>query len=263
MDCSNMNEKKLIQDIYRLLDGEVSPGERDDIERYIAEHPEAEKLYRQCEKISRQLEMLPQEEADPYLKSAVMNKINTRQQSQEKKSLGLRFVQDFWHRPAFKLSYIFIAGVVTGFLVLTILKIDFTSSVKKDNLKGTFSSPRSFENLKVAEALQFENSQVKAVCNVRYSQNFVEIHLELTSENMLTSIFEFNTENFSVYNIQPLLVNVQSSSLIASNSVNLNTIGNNKYVIQLYNKKPHSNDIVFRLVQEGQQIYQNTVTINK
>ncbi len=60
MDCFKMKEKKLIKDIYRLLDGELSPEERDELERYIAQNPEAARLFNQCNIAKKQLESLPE-----------------------------------------------------------------------------------------------------------------------------------------------------------------------------------------------------------
>lgn len=259
-----MNEKKLLTEIYRLLDGELSPSERDELEKYIAAHPEAAKLYSQCEQIKKQFEVLPKVEVDADLKSTVLNRINARQQAQQQEEIRFNVVQQFWQRPAFKASFIFVAGVFIGFLVFSFLNTDFFQfSGNRDKVQGAFSSPRSFQDLKVADVLQFENPQVKAICNVRYSQNWVEIHVDLSSAEMVTSIFEFNTDHFSVYNIQPSMVNSQSNTLVASNSININSIGENKYIIQLYNKTSLSHDISFRLIQNGQQLYASSTTINK
>ena len=39
--------------------------------------------------------------------------------------------------------------------------------------------------------------------------------------------------------------------------------GENKYIIRLYNKTTHPHDIAYKLLKDGQQIFQNKITINK
>jgi|GEM_PF-1865693 hypothetical protein len=259
-----MKEKKLIKDIYRLLDGELSPEERDELERYIAQNPEAARLFNQCNIAKKQLESLPEIEVDPEIKAGILDRVYAQQPSPQNKVTTGSYIQEAWQRPVFKFGFVFVAGLFLGFFVFSYFKTDmFQAARDTEKMKGTLTSPRSFEELKVADILTFENQQVKAVCNARYSPEFVEIHLDLTADQMITSILEFEINDFSLYNIQPLQVNHQSTTLVASNSLNINAIGSNTYKILLYNKKTHTQEIGFRLVQNGQEIYRNSITVNQ
>ena len=259
-----MNEKKIIKNIYRLLDGELNPREKDVFEIYLAEHPEAAKLFSQCEQVKQQFEALPKDEVDPEIKSGILNQINNLKQSQVVYQRNLNFVQDFWQRPVFRFSLVLLAGVFIGFFLFSILKTDmFQFKSDQDQLKGTLVNPRSFEEMKVADILQFNNQEVNAVCNARYSANSVEIHLQLSSDQLIKTVFEFNNDYFSVFNIQPVKVNNQSSTLVGYNSIVINNIGENNYIILLYNKKNYSQNIYFSIFQNELQLFRNAISINK
>ena len=162
------------------------------------------------------------------------------------------------------MSFIFITGVFIGFLIFSFLKTDLSLSSKtKEAVKGTFAGSNTFENMKVADNLLYEGSLAKAVCNVRYTADIVEIDLNLSSSQAVNTILEFDNKNFTVLNIRNVNVNKQSTLFTAVNYVHINNTGDNKYIIQLSNSNKLSNDIAFKIMQDGQPLYQNKITINK
>jgi hypothetical protein len=117
--------------------------------------------------------------------------------------------------------------------------------------------------MKMADVLQYESPLAKAICNVRYSTKIVEIRVELSSLNPVKATIEFDFNNFEVLNVQNVMVNDQSTALAASNYIQISNVGDNKFIIQLYNKNSLPHYIDFRIYQNESPIYQNSVQVNK
>jgi hypothetical protein len=173
-------------------------------------------------------------------------------------------VQSFWSRPAVRFGFSFVLGVFVGFMIFSFLKADF----KRDNaptkeMKGTFYDSRSFENMKIADVLQYEDPQAKAVFNVRYSTKIVEIRVDMSSNSQIKSTIQFDYNDFNVLNVHNITVNDQSSALVAASSIQINNVGDNKFIIQLYNKNNLSHNIDFKIYQNDSPVYHNSVQVNK
>jgi hypothetical protein len=130
-------------------------------------------------------------------------------------------------------------------------------------MKGTFYDSRSFDNMKTADVLQYESPLAKAVCNVRYSTKIVELRVDLFSLYPVKSTIEFDYNNFYVLNVQNVSVNEQSNAMTAANFIQINNVGENKFIIQLYNKNSLAHNIDFKIYQNDSPIYQNSIQVNK
>ena len=177
---------------------------------------------------------------------------------------GLIIVQRFWSRPAVRLGFAFIAGIFAGFMIFSFLKADFSGSgASSEEMKGTFYNSGSFDNMKTADVLQYDSPMAKAVYNVRYSSKIVEVRVDLSSTNPVKSTIGFDYNNFVVLNVQNVSVNDQSTAMAAGNFVQINSVGDNKFIFQLLNKNslPHSIDV--KIYQNDSPIYQNSIQVNK
>ena len=173
-------------------------------------------------------------------------------------------VRNFWSRPAFRFGFTFVLGIFTGFMIFSFLKFDFKgSNSPTTEMKGTFYDSRSFDNMKTADVLQYESPLAKAMYNVRYSPKIVEVRVDLSSLYPVKSTIEFDYNDFTVLNVQNVSVNDQSTAMAASNFIQINNVGDNKFIIQLYNKNSLSHYISFKIYQNDSPIYQNSVQVNK
>jgi hypothetical protein len=258
-----MNKKKLLEDIYRKIDGELPEPELQELDQHLRNDPEAMRLYQQCLKIGHQFNHLKTNQTEPELTSDIMREVRASQHKKQTSSPSFGLAQDFWLQPLFKYSYMFAGGFLVGFLIFSFFKSDFTLSSKNtDGMKGTMLQSAPFDELKVADLLLFDDPRVKAVCNVRYSNEIVEIHLDISSGEATKTFLEFDPSHFRILNFQAVQVNEVSNALTGGNSIMINNTGDNKYIIQLLNKSTLSHPILIRILQEDQQLFQNSVKIN-
>jgi len=259
-----MTEKEIIGKIHRKLDGELSAEEQRELESYLVDHPEAAQYSNEWELIQKHVELEHTQFIDIDLKPEILKRINMETYKQPPKRAEILIVRSFWSRPVVKFGFSFVLGVFAGFVLFSFLKADLKGSGRATSeMKGTFYDSRSFDNMKTADILQYESSLTKAVCNVRYSSKIVEVRVDLSSLYPVKSTIEFDYNNFNVLNIQNLSVNDQSTAMAAGNFIQINNVGDNKFIFQLYNKNSLPHNIDFKIYQNDSPIYQNSVQVNK
>ena len=259
-----MTEKKIIEKMYRKLDGELPEKESRDLEQYIAAHPEAAQQLKEWEKVKVLMEQEPSTAIEIDLKNEILSKIDMETYAPKEQKAEIKVVRSIWTMPAFRFGFVFILGVFAGFIIFTFLKADFSKAKEASpEMKGTLYNSSSFDEMKTADVLQYDSPLAKAICNVRYSTRIVEIRVDLSSLYPVRSTLEFDFNSFEVLNIQNVSVNDQTTAMAASNFVQINNVGDNKFIIQLYNKNKLPHYIDFKIYQNDSPIYQNSVQVNK
>jgi len=264
MDFLKMTEKEIIEKIYRKLDGELTAADQREIEDYLSDHPEVAQLSKEWELIKTQMNKEQTAFVDIDLKQEILKRINMETYKQPPKEAGFLIVRSFWSRPAVRFGFSFVLGVLVGMVIFSFLKVDFKGTgASTKEMKGTLYDSRSFDNMKMADVLQYEGPLGKAVFNVRYSTKTVEIRVDISSLSLVRSTIEFDYNNFNVLNVQNVSVNDQSSAMTGADLIQINNVGDNKFIIQLYNKNSLSHNIDFKIYQNDSPIYQNSVQVNK
>ena len=259
-----MTEKEFIEMAERKMDGELTSAEQAELENHLRHNPEAAQSSKEWNLIRMKMEQERLNFTDIDLKNDILKKINMEMYKQPPGKDEIVIVRSFWSQPAFKFGLTFVLGVFAGFMIFSFLKVDFKGSGSStDELKGTFFDSRSFDNMKTADVLQYESAFAKAVCNVRYSAKIVEMRIDLSSTNPVKTTIEFDYSDFAVLNLQSVSVNQQSSAMASANSIQIYNVGDNRFVIQLYNKNNLPHNISFKILQNDSPIYQNSIQVNK
>ena len=170
------------------------------------------------------------------------------------------FFQKSWVR----FSFFFLIGACFG-VILTLLidtpqEYNFASD---EDVRGTVYNSTSFEKMKPADAIFFDNAAIKATIDVRYSTRLVEARLDLSSLYPVNLVVEFGYNDFRVLNVQNITVNDKSTTQSASNYIQINNVGDNKFIIQLLNRNRLPHQITFKFYQNDMPVYTNSVIVNK
>lgn len=201
---------------------------------------------------------------DVDLKKSILNQIDMETYKLQEKKPEIKVVRSFWSLPVVRYGLLYILGVFTGLLLFIFTGSDFKKSAPDTSaMKGTLSSSVSFDDMNIADVLQYDSPLVRAICNIRYSTRMVEIRLDLSSLYPVKSTLEFESNSFQVINIQNINVNAQTTTMAASNFVQINNTGDNKFIIQLLNKNKLPHDIEFKIYQNDAPVYQNSAKVNK
>lgn len=176
----------------------------------------------------------------------------------------VRVVRSVWSRPVTRYGFTFLIGLTCGMLILSILDPTFKESPSlTTEMKGTLYDSRSFDKMKVADVLQYESPQARLVVNARYSTGIVEMHIDISSLEMVKAVIDVDLSSFQLLSVQNLSVNDQSSVATGANIVQINNVGDNKYIVYFQNKNSLPHNIRITLSQNDAPIYQNSVQVNK
>ena len=104
---------------------------------------------------------------------------------------------EFLRKPAVRLGLVFVAGVLVGMLIFSLLGLDKdSSSLDKDRLSGTMSGPPA--DWTSAGTLQLVDHAFRGSCQSRYNSSLVEMYLTIASPNVIETSFAFNTDDFEL-----------------------------------------------------------------
>ncbi|MFA5727456.1 MAG: hypothetical protein WC886_07445 [Saccharofermentanaceae bacterium] len=259
-----MTEKIIIEKLYRKLDGELPENEYRELVEYMIKNPSLGQKMKGWESVKALLDKEKNNAIDVDLKKEILSRINMETYKTKENKQEIKIVRSIWARPSIRFGFAFILGVFAGIILFAFFKNDFKGSREgTPEMKGTLYNPNSFDNMKTADLLQYESPLAKAICDVHYSNRIVEIRLDLSSLYPVKSTLEFDFNNFEVLNIQNITVNDQTTAIAASSFVQINNVGDNKFIIQLLNKNKLPHNIDFKIFQNDSPIYQNSVQVNK
>lgn len=259
-----MNERNVIEKIYRKLNRELNEAENAELEQYLSVHPESALLLSQWKEVDENLAVSQDSAEIPDLKASILQRINKEKYLQKAKNHEIKIVHLFWKRPFFQVGLGFVAGIFFGILLFGFLTADFESSQdQSDKMRGTLYNAKTFNNLKFAEQLQYDGADTKATCSINYSDKIIEVSIKLASVLPVQSIIEFDTKDFEILNVQNVQLNELSSVLATAGSVRITGKSDNLLLIQLSNKNSSTHKIAFNIFQNDKALYQNSITVNK
>ena len=184
-------------------------------------------------------------------------------QQKENRSFA-NVIRRIFYSAGFRIGLAFILGVFAGFLIFSVARVSITGTkMARETVTGTMWDSRSFDQMTRADNLLFQNPMAKATFDVRYSTRIVEMHIAISSLTPVQTIIDFDPANFRAFAVQNINVNEQGKTISGANYVQIDNFGDNEYVVILYIQNNLTHQIGFRILQNENTIYQNSVTINK
>lgn len=181
----------------------------------------------------------------------------------ERKSLS-ESIQRMFYSSWFRIVFAFVLGVLVGVFIVILTGQNHTyDPVKKQDASGTMWDSRPFDQMTVADNLLFQNQDINASFDVRYSTRIVEAHIGLSSADPVKVALSFDPNAFKSFVVQNVNVNEQTTAYSSYSSVQINNAGDNQFVVLLYNRTDLSNKIYITILQNDNPVYSNSVTINK
>lgn len=258
-----MNDYNYIEKIYQNLDRELSAAEQAKLSRYLSEHPDAALIEKQCRAVHDQLVTSQNVLVEPDLKAEIMKQINKEKYAKEASGSGVKIVWNFWQKPAFRYAFTLAAGIFIGVFLFSLFKADFKPTLFENEMKGTLSGQGAATDWTTGDVLNFQGWQVKTALRTRYSESVVEIYLDLSSGDNIETTIDYSTDDFELMAVVPQQTDANTTFSTAVNQVRILSTGDNKIGIKLTNKNKARHDIVLKINQRGDPLYQNAITINK
>ena len=259
-----MIDQHIIRKIYRSIDGDLSPQDQADLENFLAQNPEAEQIYRDWKNIDERFgegkDLLPAID----LKQQILNKIDMEKYVPSENVSFSEKMQRLFFSPRFKIGFAFVLGIFLGVFVFSLFKQGMNEKqVKQQDVSGTIWDSRTYDQMVTADNLLFESPMAKATFNVKYSTKLVEAHINISSLYPVKVAINFDPDAFMTFNVQNTNVNDQTTAMSSSNYIEINNVGDNQFVVLLYNKNSLPHSLNFTIYQNELPLYRNSVTINK
>lgn len=112
-----MAKDDYIELIHKHVSGDISPEEREKLEKYLQQNDEARKLHRQLLETSRLLDSVPDVEPSPNIKKRIMNSVDMKRYAPRRAPQPRRGLLERIWSPRLKLAYVFAVGLVIGFII--------------------------------------------------------------------------------------------------------------------------------------------------
>lgn len=138
-----MNKNKYIELVNKDIDKSISVSEKEKLDQYLNENPEAKLLYKEYVKADKVLDYIPDTDPSENLKKKIFNSIDYNLYSNRKKhSNSTSDIYSVFSRFNYKLAASFVLGIITGCLILFAV---FYNSTEMEGSKvfGTMASDKS------------------------------------------------------------------------------------------------------------------------
>jgi len=223
-----MISKRIKDNILKYIDGNLDPGLIEKMETLMKENSEAEAFYQKMLKLDNMLKKDKQKSEKVDLSDGIMDEILEMERLQER-SVGQGWLAKLFPNTGWNVAYALVLGIIIGFFVFSPVLRPKTDTFNIDEI-GTLYDV----NAQHAFNLPINLEDVNAEINVHnLSEDFVQIVVQMSSEENAKMRFSFNKSSISIWSFRPLSQNMDCKVLTGYNSLEIMNTGDNTYIILL------------------------------
>jgi hypothetical protein len=258
-----MIESRYAEWIHQKIDGVISVGENEELQRYLRENPEAQQLYNDLLAVGKGLAALEEREPSPNLKKNIMNRIPARKYDpREKKNFLPGFFSGRNLTFQLKLGYAFSAGLIAGFLLLVFVTKIFLEqpALNIDDLQGTMAPGEKSKLPERSEVFNINLPEVNGKILLQYSKEKVRLELRLQSPREIEISLGFPESDIRFSGFLP---GGPSGSALFMKKRELTLIhrGDNSYTLLFDRSSPMEAAINFSILQNEVRLMQEQILI--
>lgn len=174
-----MISKEYIELINKDVDKIISPAEKEKLQKYMINNPEARNYYDDLQLLSAYMEKIPEKTPPNGLIQRITNSINFNKYQRKTKTADIHLsVFNKLRLLAPRFGYMFI-GMFIGFFIFALVSND--ASLNEDDVKGTIGiENKKFQNVKT---LEIKNKDISGTVTLMRSGDTFWFDIELNSVN--------------------------------------------------------------------------------
>ncbi len=189
-----MTDERYIRLMNSEIDGQNTPDESRELERYLDAHPDARRCFEELCDLGRVFSDVPQLDPPPGLTDAIYAETTGRENRRARRDLFAAVREALRPQPQLRPAYAFVAGLLVGLGLLCVVSV----TVLRGGPEGAY---RPYGTM-VAEKGELLNSQCVplelpelfgGVC-FEHTTNSVDVHLGLSAESEVEIVFEYDDE---------------------------------------------------------------------
>jgi hypothetical protein len=200
-----MEKKKYIELMNKDIDKTITFSEKEELNQYLTENPDANILYNELLKTENLLDKLPEGEPSINLKKKILNSIDySLYSTKQNKPKLLNYISAIISGTRTKLAVSFAVGLVAGIIILTVIFYDssFNNQPEINKTYGTMG----LNNANVVESVTVNTNDISGKIDISKGTNLYGFNVNLNSLKKYNLQIEYNPknvifDNFSLANL--------------------------------------------------------------
>ena len=241
-------EQKYTDLINAAIDGEISAGEKAELEAFLEESAEGRALHDELASLCNTLEELDQEAPPVHLRHVIMNSAP----KTPKPDSSPGFLHTLLGMPAFKYAFTFAAGVI---LALTVVDSSQVSNRAFDDVTGLVGTIAQPVDSTLASAVSVDELDVAGVVSLRSAGSLMILDFDLVSKDHIEIEAGYSDPGIW-FNGFAQLESDDTTVAAAPGRVRLGMQGKRRYAVFLHNQGEHETTVNLRFLADGEIVHE-------
>ncbi len=222
-------EQKYTDLINADIDGEISPGDKAELEKFLSQSPEGRALHEQISGLCASLEAVDPEVPPPHLRHVIMSSVKPPSTQSGTGTPGV--FQSLFAAPALRYAAMFAAGV---FLTLSLVNSGQISNQAFDDVTGLVGSVANPVDAELISSVSVDEQLVAGTVSLRSAGSMLILDFDLASADAIE--IEAGYSDPSIwFNGFAQLESSDTSVSAETGRVTLGMQGKRRYAVYLHN----------------------------
>ena len=259
-----MNDTKTVELIHREIDGVITPGERQLLDRQLKQDSRLQLLYDQLTKTSDLIENINPIEPSPSLKQNVMAAIDFNKRGHKTGNKNLFNIPAHWFSfPRKRIAYAFSLGMIVSAVIATVLLFNYDQNRNMDSSKLSATiGLTGLNDFSIIETKELKLPEAEGVIFLKRSDQFISLELNLFTGNDVEIVLNSVNELLPLHHFEPL----DNKNIVFERHLNSATIlageGNMKAILYYTHPTVKSVSLTLNMIRSGELLFTHTFFVN-
>ena len=233
------------------IDGEISAGEKTELQAYLADSAEGRALHDELSSLCASLDGVEEEAPPVHLRHVIMNSIP--QPPAPKSSPG--FLQVLFAAPALRYALSFAAGM---FLALSIVKSSQVSNRAFDDVTGLVGTVADPVDATLASSVSVDELDVAGIVSLRSAGSLLILDFDLVAKDFIEVEADYSDPSIW-FNGFAQLPSEGTAVSAESGRVRLGMAGKRRYAVYLHKQGGREATVKLRFLANGQVVHETSL----
>jgi len=256
-----MIDKNIIELINKEIDKTISPDEKEKLNQYLEENPDANVLFTELLKTEHMLDKMEDKTPSPNLKERILNAIDYNLYSNKKMNWKITgYLASIFSGSRTKYAVSFALGMIAGLIILTVVFYNstFQNELENYNTSGTIGLHKSG----IVQTVDILSEDISGRVDVSKVNNFYGFDIKLNSQDKYRLLIEFDSANLSLDNFS--LNDLNSVSLEKGpDYVQISGSQDLDYFLSFSAKASTSEKFILKILKENREVFKREVFVSK
>ena len=259
-----MIDTKTKELIHREIDGIITPGERELLNRHLEQDSRLQMLYNQLTQASELVEDITPIEPSLRLKQNVMAAIDFNKQGIKSTNKIIFNIPAHWFSfPRKRVAYSFALGMIVSAVIATVLLFNFDQNKNLDpsKLSATIGLT-GLNDFSIIESQELKLPEAEGTIFLKRSDLFISLELNLFTGNDVEIVLNSVNELLPLHHFEPL----DNKNIVFERHLNSATIltgeGNMKAILYYTQPTVQSVSLTLNLIRSGELLFTHTFLVD-